>query len=628
VSERPGWDFQYAPIPLGRRRSDLESGNDLVLATEDDVDTGRIAELISAMVRNVELTPLFSAHPVFWTRLASPEPIDRGRLIGILGASGIKVRYVAEARHGSQQLAPPLVVDGSRPRRATDWRARGPSVGREPASPWRWFLRSAGANVERSSCGTGTGTRLAVIDNDGRDLDRIELDAEVLVGVTEVPRAGAHAALLLGWAVGAGSSEGNAFRGVAPDASPRLYCIPKAVDEIVSLPLAIVRAVEDGADVIVCATAVEGQSSPLLDDALTFATTLGRMGRGTIVVMPTGREMSSPAESVHSSLSLGLAEPASDPRVFCIGPSARDGGWFLWRDRRGKIRPFANRGPAVRWLAPGDDLAYPFADNDQPAHAESSGASAVAAGVILLVLARNPGLQLTELDQLLQETVVSIDPGLHSTDSELGDRADLFPLGCDADGHNAKHGYGRLNASVACLAASDPVCAALIRVGARQAAERYDRARSDRTVQFYSDALARWAARVHLRDAVLRQTLCSLARAARLGSRYPDSIAKQPPGHWIRQIALAVRLLLRASPPPEIAGELSTLEVRLRTLLGDQGEAFLAEQGLFSFVADLHRVSGRDVRAVTDGSSGVGEVVSPRTSLSGTAPSKRGSAPH
>src|SRR5580704_13462935 len=192
---------------------------------------------------------------------------------------------------------------------------------------------------------------------------------------------------MVGWAVGAVPRDAARFAGAAPDASVRLYCVPKPWIDVVSLPLAIARAVLDGADVVVCATYVEGTSSPLLDDALDVATRLGRGGRGAVVVLPTGRETSSGAKSVHASLSLGLGDPASDPRVHCIAPGGKHGGWFLWRTPKGKLRPFSNRGPAVRWLAPGDDVAYPLSSRDHLFHAESSGASAIAAGVVLLVLA-------------------------------------------------------------------------------------------------------------------------------------------------------------------------------------------------------------------------------------------------
>ncbi|HEX6272220.1 MAG TPA: S8 family serine peptidase [Polyangiaceae bacterium] len=577
-----GWDFDYAPLCAGAS-DDSSPVNDIVLSTEDDVDPASIAEVLSAELGNIDITPLFASHPVFWTRIRASNPIDRRQLASVLQSRGIGVRYVVSSRHGSQQPAPRLSVETAKPRRASDWKIRSSTQGPEPTVPWRWFLRAAGVNIERSACGTGAGTRLAVIDNDGRDLDKVDLDAEILVGVDAVPRAGAHAALMVGWAVGA-RTDGVAFRGVAPDASPRLYCIPKSVDDIFSLPLAIVRAVEDGADVIVCATYVEGQTSALLDDALEFAAYLGRSGRGTPVVMPTGREMSSPADSRHSSLSLGMGEPASDPRVFCIGPGARNRGWFLWRDRHGKMRPFANRGPALRWLAPGDDLAYPFTTDDRPCHAESSGASAVASGVLLLLLGQNPALTVRDIDEILLETAATVETAAVPT-SELADPADVLPEGCDSDGHNAKHGYGRLDASAACLAAADVVTAAFVRVGEVRAARKYALHTPARP---YSTELARWAARVFLHDPVLRHEACALVRATRLYCRRPQRAVSQNVGHLLRHLTLVVRLLLRSRPPADLAQELTALDARLQAYFLHDTKARTAERKLLAFVGEMY----------------------------------------
>lgn len=583
---RPPWDFDYSPISNGGG-DDGSPEKDLIVATKDDIDPGKVAGLLAPAVGDVSVTPLFSAHPIFWTRVTSSERMDRTKLARALSESGSEVRYIASARRGSQRLAPRLNTHGALPRRAHNWVSRGPTNHSEPSTRWRWFLRQDGVDVVRSVCGTGAGTRLAVVDNDGRELDRVDLDAEVLVNCAEVPRAGAHAGLLLGWAVGARGEDGRQFRGVAPDASPRLYCIPKAVDEIFSLPLAIVQSVEDGADVVLCTTYVEGLTSPLLDDALEFATQLGRGGRGSAIVMPTGREMSSPADSLHCSLSLGLAEPAGDPRVFCIGPSARDGGWFLWRDRRGKLRPFANRGPSLRWLAPGDDLAYPFSGDDKPAHAESSGASAVAAGVLLLVLGKNPTLDLRELDQLLLDTVVEIEPAQRATDPELGDRADLLPVSSDPDGHNAKHGYGRLSASAACLAAIDPVCSAWVRIGEVELATRYLETVTQAARRPYSADLAEWAARAMLHDAVARQAVCSIARAMRLLVRSPLR-ARGPHGTFMRQIGILMRMLTRFPAAPELHKELREINERIEATLADDALAGEAESKLFEFFESLH----------------------------------------
>lgn len=572
--ERPSWDFDFAPIAGGGNDEPVESDLDWIVATEDDLDPARVAELVGSLAAGITVTSLFSSHPVFWTRVEASSPLDRAELWTRLQRGGVKLRYVASARRGSQALPPPLDLDEARPRRPGDWAVKKPSEGRELDTPWRWFLRDRGLDVERSTCGTGAGTRLAVIDNDAGSMDRVRLDAEVLVGVSTAPRTQAHAAMMLGWAVSALTDEGGEFRGVAPDASPRFYCIPKPRADIWTLPLAIARAAEDGADVIVCATYVEGSTSPLLDDAIEFATRLGRGGKGSAIVMPTGREMSSPSGSVHCSLSLGLADPASDPRVFCIGPSARDGGWFLWRDRKGKLRPFANRGPSVRWLAPGDDVAFPFASPERPWHAESSGASGIAAGALLLLLGTNPDLTLAELDALVTATAVPVDVAAQLRDPELADRKDLEPLGVDADAHNAKHGYGRMSALLACLSARDPMCLVLSRMGEHEAARRYLelRERAD-FAGLYSSPLARFAVRSILRDADARHAVSALVRALRLGARHPERSAEQPRGHLSRHVALVVRSLSRRNPPSEVARELFAIDKSLRELIASDRAA-------------------------------------------------------
>lgn len=583
---RPAWDFDFAPIAIGGG-DDGEPDTDFVIATRDDVDTAHVAELVRSLASRVEVTSLLTIHPLYWTRVVASDRINAPELTERLSHGGLPVRYVTSARRGSQRLAPPLDFANARPRRATNWAARPEVPVADTPTLWRWFLGERGANIERSVCGTGAGTRLALIDNDGRDLEHIELDAEVLVSVARVPRAASHAALLLGWAIGANTPNGR-FYGAAPGASPRFYCIPKPNDDVYSLPQAIARAVDDGADVVVCATSVEGQTSPLLDDALEFAVQLGRGGRGAAVVFPTGREMSSPPNTLHSALSLPLGDPASDPRVFCVGPSARDGRWFLWRDKKRRLRPFANRGPALRFLAPGDDLAYPFSDDDRPAHAESSGAAAIAAGVTLLILARNPELTLPELDSVIRRTLTAVDPGSQCDEPDLADPHDLLPRGSDSDGHNSKHGYGRMNATHACLCVSDPVSAVLTRIGESSAAARYlVRARESSPANIYSEKLAAWAARALLQVEALTPKVSVLARAIRLFCVRPGRLREQHPGHLLRQIALCLRALLAAHPPAELFAELEQLEMGTRKALASSALAFALEQQIVDYFSPL-----------------------------------------
>jgi hypothetical protein len=560
---RAAWDFPYEPVPAARRREGSEE-LDVVVATATSVDRHAFDRL-AREIGELQVETLVDRAPLHWTRLRSHEPASRLDVAAVLARSGLAIRYVAASRGSSMELAPALDFEGAQPAAPRDWPA-SPARAQEEPTPapddGRWFLGAGGVHVERALCGTGGGTRLAVVDDDLADVERLDLERVVHVGVSHPPSASGHAALMVGWAAGARRADGTPFVGVAPDASVRLYCIPKPGEDVVSLPLAIVRAVLDGADVVVCATYVEGTTSPMLDDALDAAVHLGRGGRGTAVVLPTGRETSSPGDSVHASLTLALGDPASDPRAQCIAPSGRSGGWFLWRDGRGALRPFANRGPAVRWLAPGDDLAYPFATRARLFHAESSGASAVAAGVVCLVLGTNASLDLAQLHALLARTTEAPEP-TDAPDALLADPADVLPAGRDRDGHDAKCGYGRLSAARACAAAADPVALALTAIGEEGAAAAWCR-RDDRP---YSAALARWAVGALLARADLEHAARCIARHARLVSIAPPRAGAHAEGALARQIGLVVRELMRCAPAP-VRGELERAFDDLRRASG------------------------------------------------------------
>jgi hypothetical protein len=563
---RPGahgtWDFPY-DVPVGRGDGvDPGDASDVVVATTGEVTVAEFREALGAPHASIE--PLIARAPLFWTRI-----VGAGAAIADMTErferAGIAVRYVSPARTGSMALPPPLGLAEAPVARPKRWRVKARVKAAKPAqptdSPGTWFLRAdgGGIRVDRRICGTGAGTRLAVIDDETADIEKVELDRIVLVGIAAAPATTGHAALMTGWAVGAAPVDDRRFAGVAPDASARLYCIPKPGIDVVSLPLAIARAAFDGADVIVCATYVEGSTSPMMDDALEAATRLGRAGRGAVVLFPTGRETSSGSMSVHASLSLGLGDPASDPRIHCVAPGGREGGWFLWRTPRGKLRPFANRGPAVRWLAPGDDVAYPFSARERLFHAESSGASAIAAGVALLVLACNRSLRHSQVHALLLRTVdpPERDDAFHAA---LADPADVLPAGHDADGHNARCGYGRLNAARACACARDPIALELIAMGeASRAGPWLEGARP------YSPRLARWAVRRLLARPELEHAVRAILRHARLVGAEPARANAHGPGALGRQVALVVRDLLASRPPPRVRQELAAAAEVLRS---------------------------------------------------------------
>ena len=590
---RAAWDFDYAPACSGYREEELDA--DVVVATSAPVACEALERALDHLAPGARAQTVFAVAPVFWARVRLPAPRRRSALAAAIEASGLPVRYVASAQRGSLALGPALAFRGSPAPRPTDWRARPASAAvPEPTTEGTWFLRGAedGVGARGGSHATGAGTRLGVIDDDAADAERLDLDAEVLVNVERPPRHLAHGTLMVAWAAGLGRHPG-AFRGTAPDTSPRLYAIPKPDHDVVSLPLAVLRAVCDGADVVLCATYVEGASSPMLDDALAYARRLGRAGRGALVVLPTGRDASSPEGSVHASWSLGFGEPASDPRALCVGPGARGGGWFLWRDRRGAYRPFANRGPAVRWLAPGDDIVHPFAVPERLFHAESSGASAVAAGALLLVLSANPTLRADEVEAVVTRTAQRCPTEGVPRPAPLADEADVLPRGRDADGHDAKSGYGSLSAEAACLSAEDPVAAALIAIGERGAALALRDARcgDPAVAAAYSQRFAQWAVRACLADEAAWHGLRALLRYLRLVAGRPERQRAQPEGVVVRALAILLRSLTVsvAAPRPSraVARELRRLCARTAEGAASSVTGSRLEAGLFCLAAKL-----------------------------------------
>ncbi len=586
---RAAWDFPYEP---SRRDGPPSAADalDIVVATREHVGESSFRSALQGLGPGVMVEPLISRAPLFWTRVRAPHgPTDLTKALG-----GLPVRYVTAARAESMSLGPPLTfhpADRARlPPDAPEWptrRARPTPVG--PTSGGHWFLgREGGVGVDRRVCGTGAGMRLAVIDNEAADLEQLEYEGVRCVGVDRAPRTAGHAALMTAWATGAVPRDGTRFVGVAPDASARLYCIPKPGVDVVSLPLAVACAVFDGADVIVCATYVEGSASPLLDDALDVAAHLGRRGRGTAVVLPTGREAASPGNSLHASLSLGLGDPASDPRVHCVAPGGRGGGWFLWRSARGTVRPFSNRGPAVRWMAPGDDIAYPFSSQDRLFHSESSGASAIAAGVLLLVLGSNPGLRVNELHAILARTTDAPENN-SNLEACLADPVDVLPAGHDADGHNAKSGYGRLNATRACACARDPFALELAGMGEDDTAASWSTRKRP-----YPGRLGRWAVRALLARPDLGHAVRVVLRHVRLIAADPRRSAGHARGALTRQLALIARELLRMHPPRPVRDDLARVQQALQGASQDGLARTSLDSAVVALFGKIHRRNAPD----------------------------------
>jgi hypothetical protein len=229
----------------------------------------------------------------------------------------------------------------------------------------------------------------------------------------------------------------------------------------------------------------------------------------------------------------------------------------------------------VRLLAPGDDLAHPFFADERLAHAESSAAAALAAGVLLLVIANNPHLHVADLFALVQRCALPAAPFPPETLESFADPADARPLGRDPDGHDAKHGYGRLQALRTCVAARDPIALELLAIGEDAAAIAwFDARQGGKVASVYSSRFAALAVRALLADAASEHAVRGVLRHLRLVNGDPRRIAAHPVGALARQLALALRSLARDTDTTsdEWWGERGRLEQAVRRASESPGE--------------------------------------------------------
>jgi hypothetical protein len=194
-----------------------------------------------------------------------------------------------------------------------------------------------------------------------------------------------------------------------------------------------------------------------------------------------------------------------------------------------------------------------------------------------------------ELASIVDATLTPIPATLPAPSAPLADRADLLPHGRDADGHNAKHGFGLLCAKRACLAAADPVCGALVAMGEDAAARCFaDLRRTDPVVRAaYSGAVARWLVRALLADREAALALHAMLRHLRLVAGNASRLAAHGAGALLRSLALLLRRLLASTvgAPEAVREELDALAQRVIRCLDEAPlAAFVEERIAGSFV--------------------------------------------
>ncbi|WP_088890652.1 S8 family serine peptidase [Leptolyngbya ohadii] len=359
----------------------------------------------------------------------------------------------------AERLLQEDIVEFCHPELVSDTRARR-------VFPDQWHLAKttingrvidASANVEAAwELSRGTGAIIAVID-DGVDIDHEEFRSSGKIVAprdvtrkTNDPRPGRgedHGTACAGVACANGNFGAS---GVAPEAKLipiRLASGLRSQAEADSF----VWAAQNGADVISCSWGppdgawwdpndpLHQQVVPLADStrlAIDYAVTQGRNGKGCVVLFAAGNGNESVDNDGYASYRNVIAVAASNDRgvrsvysdfgkaIWCTFPS-NDGEPSLtsgiWTTDRSGTAGY-NPGNATQ----GDRQG-----NYTNAFGGTSSSTPGVAGVVALILARNPDLRWDQVREILRQSCDRIDP-------EGGKY--------DANGRSPFYGYGRVNA--------------------------------------------------------------------------------------------------------------------------------------------------------------------------------------
>jgi hypothetical protein len=330
--------------------------------------------------------------------------------------------------------------------------AHGPAM-QLPALLESTGMRSADSLSVR---GDLAGVTVAVIDRDFACLDRIENPRLGPLSVIDLEHT---APLQMGAQMGHGTAMALTLLG-ASRARVRPYQVGARVEAsydylgATHLAIAIARACEDGADLILIAKNWTILGSPRhLRRVMQEAARAGRSGRGALLIWSSG-DSNQTIGGCHSA-ALPADDAAAQPWGLVVGPCDATGAW----GRRAGA-PIGRLGPSIDLTARCEPVG--LQDGDLSGFVDDTSlASALVAATAGGMLERNPLLTASQLRELLCLTAARparVDPareGLGANGANDWDRS----------GHNLKLGYGTVHPLAASLAALDPVCAALLLAG-------------------------------------------------------------------------------------------------------------------------------------------------------------------
>lgn len=182
--------------------------------------------------------------------------------------------------------------------------------------------------------------------------------------------------------------------------------------------------ISPAADIISCSHGVGGLAlSGLMDDTLTYLSTYGRGGRGTLMIYSSGND---------NMLITGWRTWAAHPRTMAIGNSMQPDGMGV--ERRDNT---SNFGPELDICAQGTNAPSLNPTGGTQIFGGTSAAAPTVNAAAALMLSVEPALTWINLRDILRDTAVVIDP------------ANVNPVGQWIGGFSQWYGFGRLNINAA-----------------------------------------------------------------------------------------------------------------------------------------------------------------------------------
>jgi subtilisin family serine protease len=367
--------------------------------------------------------------------------------------TGLEVFELAE------RLLQEPIVEFCHPELISDTRAR-------QVFPNQWHLATmtingreinASANVAAAwELSRGAGTIIAVID-DGVDTDHEEFRSSGKIVAprdvtrkTNDPRPGRgedHGTACAGVACANGNFGAS---GVAPEAKLIPIRLASGLRSQAEAD-AFVWAAQNGADVISCSWGppdgawwdpndpLHQQVVPLADStrlAIDYAVTQGRNGKGCVVLFAAGNGNESVDNDGYASYQNVIAVAAcNDIGVRSVYSDFGKAVWcaFPSNDGQPSLTPgiwTTDRSGAAGYN-PGDDVRGDRTGNYTNAFGGTSSSTPGVAGVVALILARNPDLRWDQVREILRQSCDPIDPAGGQYDET---------------GRSPFYGYGRVNA--------------------------------------------------------------------------------------------------------------------------------------------------------------------------------------